>query len=361
MLRKLVRSACVGALLFFSNPVVLPAQAARPFNEFVGFGDSTIDSGWFIYTPHSPLTAAFWATAIANGGGKPTTPYGLMVSEVLAAHYGLTAYPADKPGGGTNYAASGAQDVDALVNPHAPSTVSQIATYLSHHHGIANDRALYLVSSGGNDVKYAGDQFNSSAFTQAQADNYVINAANGLAAAVHDLEAAGARYVIMATVNEFVPGDPLYSPDARRFNNIYDSALYAGLADAGVHFIPGDRTPFSAELGHDPASFGFQSILPADPACIDPDPIDIPNSWALYCTPQLLVAPNAPMTHLWADDEHYAAAGQRFLAGYYIGLVDALLDSCSEHDHEEQGFSPSAHFFDARHAPTTLCDLWRAS
>ena len=88
----------VSLVLFTAFSVEFASAGARPFNQLIGFGSSTIDSGWFIYKP-APAGAngPLWTTAIANGGGKPTTPYGLMVSELLAAHFGLTALPADFP------------------------------------------------------------------------------------------------------------------------------------------------------------------------------------------------------------------------------------------------------------------------
>jgi phospholipase/lecithinase/hemolysin len=61
-----------------------------------------------------------------------------------------------KPGGGgTNYAAGGAQNNANFVNPNAPSTVSQITSYLSAHGSVADPNALCLFSSGGNDIIYA--------------------------------------------------------------------------------------------------------------------------------------------------------------------------------------------------------------
>jgi outer membrane lipase/esterase len=121
-----------------------------------------------------------------------------MNSEALAAAFGLTAVPSNQ--GRTNYATSGAKNV--TVNSDAtggfqaaiPTTV-QIANYLARNGGHANSNALYLISSGGNDVAFAvGDQGTTPPPNPIA---YVIGAANDLAAAVAGLQAAGARYIVV--------------------------------------------------------------------------------------------------------------------------------------------------------------------
>jgi len=342
-----------GLLMASANAV------AEPFDRFIGFGDSTIDSGWFIYQPPpAGVNGPLWLTAIANGGGKPTTPYGRMVSELLAARYGLTAFPADRPGGGTNYAAHGAQNDAALLNPRAPSTVSQINTYLASVQGVADAKALYLISSGGNDRTYANNQFVAGVFTQAQAQNYVIAAARSLVSAIKQLQDAGARYLLVPDGQQIVPEDPAYNANPTSLLAIYHTTLYAGLSAQGVHFIPADRAVLSAAIGANPAAFGLQFILNSQQACINPSSATIPRGWALYCTPQLLVTPNAPQTYLWADAEHYTAAGQKVLADYYVNLVNAALESCEsagDDDHHDDRRFDEQH---RRLAPVTLCDLW---
>jgi outer membrane lipase/esterase len=118
--------------------------AAQSFNQFVGFGDSSIDSGYYraLASPGGGANFnALWLSAVAHGAGKPTTSPGLMNSEALAALFGLTAIPANAPGG-TNYATSGAKN--ETVNTTATggfqaaiSTVTQIASYLAANGGRA--------------------------------------------------------------------------------------------------------------------------------------------------------------------------------------------------------------------------------
>jgi outer membrane lipase/esterase len=102
-----VLAAVAGVLLFANGPA-----AGQTLNQFIGFGDSTIDSGYYrsLASPGGGATFnSFWAAAVAAGAGKPTTSPGAMSSEALAGLFGLSALPADQ--GGTNYATSGAKNV----------------------------------------------------------------------------------------------------------------------------------------------------------------------------------------------------------------------------------------------------------
>jgi outer membrane lipase/esterase len=137
--------------------------AATPFNQFIGFGDSTLDSGWWggalagqcdgAMAPcatGSTFKNGLIANAIANGGTGTPVGVGLMNSQILAGYYGLTALPANQTGG-TNYAISGAVDAATSangnignLNPNTtlPSTVQQMMNYLASHGGTANSQAL---------------------------------------------------------------------------------------------------------------------------------------------------------------------------------------------------------------------------
>jgi outer membrane lipase/esterase len=86
--------------------------ASQTINQFIGFGDSTIDSGWYRNAaPNStnPIYNADFAIAVTQGGGKATTNPGLVSSEFLAGAFGQTAIPANQPGG-TNYATGDARN-----------------------------------------------------------------------------------------------------------------------------------------------------------------------------------------------------------------------------------------------------------
>src|SRR5262245_22416860 len=194
-----LRILALGAAVAVSSPA-----AAQSINQFVGFGDSTIDSGWYrnnivggvpFAGGGAPFNNAF-PIAVSEGAGRATTSPGLMSSELLAGFFGTTAIPSNQPGG-TNYATSGARNKD-VNNPGdglftaAVPTVTQINNYLTASGGVANPNALYLISSGVNNVAFAIDNL-------APADRaaYVTQAAKDEIAAVVQLKTAGARYIII--------------------------------------------------------------------------------------------------------------------------------------------------------------------
>ena len=173
--------------------------ASQTINQFVGFGDSTIDSDWYRNAaPNStnPVYNADFAIAVTQGGGKATTNPGSVSSEFLAGAFGQTAIPANQPGG-TNYATGDARN--AQTNAGVPNslqgavpTVTQINNYLAANNGVANSAALFLISSGGNDIPYAAGNLPSAARTP-----YVITAANDLVAGIAQLAAAGAHFIVV--------------------------------------------------------------------------------------------------------------------------------------------------------------------
>src|SRR5262249_31741836 len=180
---------------------------AQSFNQFYGFGDSTIDSGWWkaalpANATGNPTKDALIANSIALGGtGAPVGAGYLIHSQVLASYFGLRAVPANQRGG-TNYAISGAVNAADVnngfignlnPNPNLPSTQQQILNYLAANGGRANPNGLYLISSGGNDITFANDNF----ATLAAKENYLTGQVAQLTGALQILQAAGARYIIV--------------------------------------------------------------------------------------------------------------------------------------------------------------------
>ena len=138
-------AAVTGPLILAGGPA-----AGQTLNQFVGFGDSTIDSGYYRALPSpqsgSALYNSLWPAAVAAGAGKPTSSPGLMSSEALASDFGLNGAPSNQ--GGSNFATSGAKNVtvnDALTGDFRaaiPTTV-QISNYLASNGGRANPNGLY--------------------------------------------------------------------------------------------------------------------------------------------------------------------------------------------------------------------------
>ena len=288
---------------------VLPISAfSQTFNQFVSFGDSTIDSGWYRNpaTPPNSTNAIFnadFAIAVTQGGGKATTNPGSMSSEMLAGSFGLTAIPANQPGG-TNYATGDAMNSlpTTTGNTGAVPTTTQIANYLAGNGGLANPNALYVISSGGNDALAAG----ATAST-------VTTAANALVAAVTQLHNAGARYIIVPNLPATISGNPLLQD--------YNNTLWPGLAAAGINFVPADINSVLAAVKGNPA-FGFTAT---GSACTQP--AGIASGWATLCSTtsavSTLVSPDAAQTHLFADNLHLSTAGQRIVADYEYSLLVA--------------------------------------
>ena len=148
-------TAFTGAISGFGGP------SPNIFSQFLGFGDSSIDSGSFQYLATGNANQDIRVqSAVANGGTGAPVGVGLMNSQLLAGDFGLTANSAYAPGGGTNFAISGAVDAAvpengniSNVNPGTDliSTVDQISRYLSSTkdaNGIAHadPNALYLIS-----------------------------------------------------------------------------------------------------------------------------------------------------------------------------------------------------------------------
>ncbi len=310
MWRKAQIAALVVGCAVWCGPV-----AAQNFNQFVGFGDSTIDSGWYrnLALPTGNATVdALLPNAIANGGGVSTTGPGPVSSKLLANYFGLNGDPANQ--GGSNYATGGARNNQTGSLPNAVSTVTQINNYLAANNGAANSNALYLIGSGGNDVSLYFGQINASTITSAQGLQNVTQSANDLVGAISRLHAAGARYII-------VPNQPqsFNSATERSLRTAYNNTLWWGLNSAGVDFIPSDFNAVLQGVVANLGSFGFIAV--AGPACIASP--GVTSGYALLCTPLTLVAPDAQQTHLFADDIHLSTAGQKIVADYEYSLVVA--------------------------------------
>lgn len=303
------------AALAVSCAVWAGPAAAQTFNQFVGFGDSTIDSGWYrnlAFPTGNATVDALLPGAVATGGGVSTTGPGPVSSTLLAGYFGLNGDPANQ--GGSNYATGGARNNQTGAQPNAVSTVTQINNYLAAANGVANSNALYLIGSGGNDVSLYFNQITANTITLAQGLQNVTQSANDLVGALSRLHAAGARYIV-------VPNQPqsFNTPTERTLRITYNNALWWGLSAAGVDFIPSDFNAVLQGVVANLGSFGF--IAGAGPACIAPP--GVPSGYALLCTPQTLVAPNAQQTHLFADDVHLSTAGQKIVADYEYSLVVA--------------------------------------
>jgi len=253
----------------------------------------------------------------------------LMSSEALAGAFGLSGAPANQ--GGSNYATSGAKNVtvnNAMTGGFqaAVPTVTQINNYLASNGGRANSNALYLISSGGNDVSFATGNSGAGPFP-ANPQAYIVSAADSLASAITGLQAAGARYIVVPNLPYSFPmGGGAGNAEQRADRLLYSQTLWSGLAASGVNFVPADYNAMRLAIASNPAMFGFQFIDTNHPACTQP--AGVTTAWALLCSsnpaaPSTFVSPDADRTRLFADDQHLTTAGQKILADYEYSLIVA--------------------------------------
>jgi phospholipase/lecithinase/hemolysin len=303
------------------------AGHAQVYSEVVVFGDSNVDSGYYRALSNPGSNATFnglWPAAVAAGAGVPTTRPGLMNSEHLAAYFGHTLLPANVSGG-TNYATSGAKNVDVNTATNggfreAIPTATQIANFLASRGGVANATALYGISSGANDISFAVGDIGSGPYP-ADPTAYVQSRARGLAEAIGTLRTAGAQTIIVAVVPESFP---LSDPTVQALRVAYNSALFGRLSQLGVTVIPANFNQTRLDMVANPAAFGFATVSNTNPACTQPS--GITAAWSLLCSsasgaPSTLVAPNADMRRLFADESHLGTHGQKILANYIYSLL----------------------------------------
>jgi outer membrane lipase/esterase len=284
------------------------AQAAN-FDQYVGFGDSTLDSGYFRY--HSTGDAATdqaLAAAIANGASGAFVGNGVMNSTMLAGRFGLNGAPIS--GGGTNYAIGGAQT--GVTSPPVLSTVQQIQNYLSAVNGAANSHGLYVINTGDNDVTYMRRHPGAS-------PTYLSDQASALVMQTARLQAAGARtimvsnsynYAVFADLGGVISSSNLASYE---LSASYQASIWSGLTAAGVRFVPIDRDSVFKYVAQNPTSFGFTatSVLSTNAPC---------TVSALICTS---ITPTQQQSYLFVDGVHLTTAGQRIEADYEYSLLAA--------------------------------------
>lgn len=304
--------------------------AAQSFDQLIGFGDSATDTGWFTGAtsgPRSTGISAFdnaIAAAIAAGANGHWTGPGPGNAQILGSFFGLSVSEVGMPGG-TNYAIGAAVDFmvppslspltgnSSFPNPLLPGTATQIENYLASVGGRANPNALYLISSGGNDIGVAAKAYFGNV---PAATTYLLGEAQALANSIAQLQADGARTIILSN---YYPG-PTDTPGSVFLGNIILTAQWHDLAAAGVNFIPADtQSVFRAVEANLPA-YGIQFPI-SSYACIAP-PL-ITTGYGILCPPSQLVAPDATKTHLFVDGLHLTEAGQIIEADYFYNLLVA--------------------------------------
>src|SRR5581483_3200051 len=329
------------------------AASATTFTQLDVFGDSTVDSGWWAGAlvgqcgpVAGPCNAAGntgsmgdqtfdqkVAAAIAAGGTGAPVGVGLMNTQYLANMLGLTAAPANQPGG-TDYAISGSKDATSgglgnlHANPNLPSTVQQISLYLGTNGGKANPNALYLISSGGNDITYANNTFTGVNALSAK-EGYLSAQIATLVSTIQNLQAQGAQHILIN--NQYDPNGP-----PNTLVSFYNSTLVTDLKAAGVNYILGDINTLVQNVEANPSAYNLLTAMPGiagdsntPSACAAGNGA---SGWGQFCgkttTPQPnfsnLRSNNSEQTSFFSDDEHFSDAGQLIEAEYEFGLLGGV-------------------------------------
>jgi outer membrane lipase/esterase len=338
-----LKQACFAVAALFC---LTPWASAQNFNQVIGFGDSTVDTGWYTGAtsgPHSTgiasLDASIAASLAAGGNAHPTGP-GLGNAQLLAAFFGLTVNSASQPGG-TNYAVGNA--VDFLVpsgfmpatatgsqypNPLLPGTATQIDNYLAQAGGHANPNAIYLVASGANDAAAALARY--GAFSP-DGVAYLLGEAQALTNSLANLQAAGARTII---VSNYYPG-PSDNPNTTFYARTILPATWSDLAAAGVKFIPADTVSVFSAVEANPTAYGIthdpHATGPANYACLPAIGSGSTSGYGITCAPTTtpstthgyLQSADATQTYLFMDGVHLTEAGQIIEADYFYNLLAA--------------------------------------
>lgn len=318
---RLYQSALMAALLAFTALSAPGAAGAAGFDQFVVFGDSTLDTGYFRYNP-TEVTA--WQDQLIDAIGKGATGgfagNGVMNTTILADKFGLTVAPIGAPGGGTNYANGGATTVvnpDSML-PDNVCTILQIQNYLASVNGVANPHAIYLIKSGDNDVTYV---LGKDSAWRGTYPNYLSDGAIGLTESVASLQAAGARTIVVRNSYDSAlyaaPGgdiNPLFAADYNVSKSL-GTWEWAYMAARGVRFIPADNDSLFSYVVHHPTLFGFsaKSVLPMEAPFVNPH--------VTACFD--IVSDDDQRDYLFIDGVHLTTAGQTIEADYTYSLLTA--------------------------------------
>ena len=236
-----------------------------------------------------------------------------MNSTILAGRFGLSAAPVGNDG--TNYANGGSYTASSGPMPGSVSTIGQIQNYLTSVNNHANPKALYVISSGDNDLNYSNPL----------PANYLSNSAIQLANTVAALQAAGARTILVPnSYNSAVyagPGGNITNSNSAAYatSQSYFSERWADLSAAGVHFIPADLDSLFKYVVHNPTLFGFTAYS-VQAANAPAQAFTSPYNSALLAWP---LSPAQQEGSLFVDKVHLTTAGQTIEADYEYSLLTA--------------------------------------
>lgn len=314
---KALASIAIPTALAIASPSAL-AQSTSPaapglFDNMVVYGDSFSDSGNFSIVVGYPEASRF------------TTNPGLVAVEYFAQYFGLPLTPSEQGGGNYAFALASVRDIAPDTPGFVPSLPDQLSMSLQANGGKADPRTLYTIVGGANDVftnftlvgmgLLSPDEANANLKQDAQAELDML----------HQLEQAGARYVMVFNLPDLglSPDIVALGPDVAaqltEMTRVYNDTLSAGLGNTSLNVIPVNTFALFDEFVADPSRYGFSNVT--ESACGE-------GSLSVDCGPQgsgapYTYAPGAEMTYLFADFGHPGTAAHRMLAQYAQSIVIA--------------------------------------
>ncbi|MEG3050161.1 MAG: autotransporter domain-containing protein [Thermomonas sp.] len=313
-MKATLRRTLLTAAIALAAAPAFAGPADSPFTQTIFFGDSLTDGGFF----RSLLPAN-----VQNVTGQFTTNPGYVWSQYLADYYDSNADVAWKATGatptfnpaGNNWAVGGARvgtnSVGALG--YTPSLAAQYQAYLASGHAV-DPNALYTVWGGANDLFAV--QANPS-----QAQAIIGGAVTAQVGLVGALTQAGAQYILVPTIPDLglTPssraGGAAAMAQGTALTNSYNSALFGGLASAGLHVIPLDTFHFLQEVVANPGAYGITNVTGT--AC-QPQI----TAQSLTCNPTSLIDPGAPNSYLFADGVHPTSGAHKVIADFAISVIE---------------------------------------
>ncbi|WP_317933512.1 autotransporter domain-containing protein [Halioxenophilus sp. WMMB6] len=297
--------------------ITLAATCAAPvwatdYSNVIFFGDSLTDSGTYIGQPD--------IAGIFPIEGKFTTNPGLVWSELVGAQLGIIVAPANQSG--TNYAAGGARVSEQPGYPNsalvpfiqtAPSVSDQITTYLASTGGQTDDRALYTLWAGANDLFALQD--GDAAYNALPMSDVAANMVDEIAR----LKDAGAKHIVLFNLPDIggtpaaVADGPAAQAEASQFTDEYNQALFAELAAQGISVIVIDTYHMLQFQQANAAAFGITNTT--DIACAG-------QPTSLVCGAGEYPA-GADQTYTYADGVHPTSKTHEILADFVLSVLAA--------------------------------------
>ncbi|MES2185187.1 MAG: SGNH/GDSL hydrolase family protein [Pseudomonadota bacterium] len=301
--RTAVLGVCAAAALLSACGSSTVESAISPKRFFI-FGDGVSDLGQngSRYTVNDG-TINNWTQQLANS-------YGVSVAPVSA--------------GGTSYAAGNARITakpDAAGVSSTQTVTEQISSYLASNVPLSSD--VLVVSAGTADVVADFAAFRAGTLTS---DQFLANATQegkDLAAQVHRLVAAGAKYVLVTGTYDLsrsplalLSNQPtILSAASTALNN----ALLINIADLGVNVLYVDAAYYFNLITGLPGSYGFNDGISL--VCNSADPgagigIGAGQVNSALCTPFTIRPGLDYSVFIFADALYFTPQAQRLFGSY---------------------------------------------